>query len=270
MTEATGTLCAENVSWLAGGRRIVHDVDLSPQPGSTVGLIGPNGSGKSTLLRLLAGIRTPSSGTVTLDGEPLRKQKRKAAARRIAVVEQHADTGVDMRVRDVVRLGRIPHRSGWSAPSAADEEAVRTAVAHTRLTDRLDQSWHTLSGGERQRVQLARALAQQPDHLLLDEPTNHLDIQHQLELLSLVYRLPVTSVIALHDLNHAAMFCDQLLVLQGGRPFAAGPPTQVLTEPLIAEVYGVRAEVTGGGAAGHPAIRYLAPESVPPTVSGGD
>lgn len=253
------TLRAEEVSWSAGGRMIVDGVVLCPEPGSTVGLIGPNGSGKSTLLRLLAGIRTPSSGAVTLDGAPLPGMRRKAVARRVAVVEQHADTGVDMRVRDVVRLGRIPHRDAWTGPSTDDEEAVRTAVAHTRLEDKLDRSWHTLSGGERQRVQIARALAQRPDHLLLDEPTNHLDIQHQLELLSLVVRLPVTSVIALHDLNHAAMFCDRLLVLREGRPVASGSPEKVLTESLIHDVYGVHCRVTDPDDTGRPLIRFLPP-----------
>ncbi|MGW8374390.1 ABC transporter ATP-binding protein [Streptomyces sp. ODS28] len=257
------TLTADDVSWGAGGRLLVDGVSLRPAPGATVGLIGPNGSGKSSLLRLLAGIRAPAAGTVALDDVPLSSMRRKAVARRVAVVEQHADTGVDMRVRDVVRLGRIPHRGAWSGPSAEDDAAVREAVRHARLDGLLDRSWHTLSGGERQRVQIARALAQQPDHLLLDEPTNHLDIQHQLELLTLVARLPVTSVVALHDLNHAAMFCDELLVLKEGRAVAAGPPEKVLTESLIAEVYAVRSVVTGEGPEGRPSIRFLPPASEP-------
>lgn len=251
------SLRAENVAWRADGRVIVEDVSVAPRPGETVGLLGPNGSGKSTLLRLLAGIRPPAAGTVTLDGTPLRELRRRTVARRVAVVEQHAETGVDLTVLDVVRLGRIPHRGAWSAPTAADDEAVRAALRQTRLDDRAEQPWHTLSGGERQRVQIARALAQQPDQLLLDEPTNHLDIQHQLELLSLVVRTPVTSVIALHDLNLAAMYCDHLLVLRAGRAVAAGKPGDVLTEELIADVYGVRSVVTPDGPEGRPSVRFL-------------
>ncbi|RCW45233.1 iron complex transport system ATP-binding protein [Halopolyspora algeriensis] len=257
------SLRAENVSWRAGGRMIVDGISLEPRPGSTIGLLGPNGSGKSTLLRLLAGVCATSSGVVSLDGTPLEKLSRTAIARRVAVVEQHATTEIDMSVLDVVRLGRIPHRRAWSAPSAADDSAVRAAIEYTRLEDKVAQSWHTLSGGERQRVQIARALAQEPRELLLDEPTNHLDIQHQLELLALVTRIPVTSVIALHDLNLAAMFCDHLVVLEEGRAVAAGTPARILTEELIAEVYNVRAIVTPDGPDGRPSVRFLPHEHSP-------
>ncbi|MFF3641912.1 ABC transporter ATP-binding protein [Streptomyces sp. NPDC002564] len=252
-------LRADRVAREAGGRLVVDGVSLAPPDGATVGLLGPNGSGKSTLLRLLAGVLAPASGVVTLDGRRLADTGRRAVARRIAVVEQHAATQVELTVGDVVRLGRIPHRRAWSAPTAHDERAVREALARTGLTARAGQAWHTLSGGERQRVQIARALAQEPRELLLDEPTNHLDVQHQLDLLSLVAELPVTSVIALHDLNLAAMFCDHLLVLKEGTAYAAGPPDEVITEELIAAVYGVRAVVTPGtgGPDGHLSVRFL-------------
>ncbi|MEU1804555.1 ABC transporter ATP-binding protein [Streptomyces sp. NPDC019937] len=250
-------LRAERVARAAGGRLIVDGVSLTPAPGSCVGLLGPNGSGKSTLLRLLAGVLAPASGVVTLDGRPMADLHRRAVARRIAVVEQNAVTQSELTVREVVGLGRIPHRRPWSGTSAADEEAVRDALERTGLADRAEQSWHTLSGGERQRAQIARALAQAPRELLLDEPTNHLDIQHQLDLLALVADLPVTTVIALHDLNLAAMYCDALLVLREGRVSAAGAPGDVLTEELIAEVYGVRTAVTPDGPDGRPHIRFL-------------
>ncbi|QLH26042.1 ABC transporter ATP-binding protein [Streptomyces sp. Rer75] len=250
-------LRAERVARAAGGRLIVDGVSLAPEPGSCVGLLGPNGSGKSTLLRLLAGVLAPASGVVTLDGRPLAELHRRAVARRIAVVEQDAATQSELTVREVVGLGRIPHRRPWSGTSAADEEAVRHALERTGLADRAGQSWHTLSGGERQRAQIARALAQAPRELLLDEPTNHLDIQHQLDLLALVADLPVTTVIALHDLNLAAMYCDALLVLREGRVAAAGAPGDVLTEELIADVYGVRTAVTPDGPDGRPHIRFL-------------
>ncbi|WP_121749947.1 ABC transporter ATP-binding protein [Streptomyces sp. E2N166] len=250
-------LVADRVSRTLGGRLILDGVSLTPRPGSVTGLLGPNGSGKSTLLRLLSGVLAPTSGVVTLDGRPLGDWGRRAVAKRAAVVEQHADTLVELAVLDVVRLGRIPHRRAWASATEADEEAVRTALERTGLTDRADQPWHTLSGGERQRVQIARALAQEPRELLLDEPTNHLDIQHQLDLLNLIAELPVTSVVALHDLNLAAMYCDQVVVLRDGRVVAAGLPGDTLTEPLIADVYGVRAEVTRSGPADRPHIRFL-------------
>jgi len=257
------SLATRHVSWSIGARRVVDDVTLDVAPGTVVGLLGPNGSGKSSLLRLLAGVRTPSSGQVLLDGEDLARLRRRDVARRIAVVEQHAQTELDLLVSDVVTLGRIPHRSTWAAESEADREAVAQALERVELTSFAGRSWHTLSGGERQRVHIARALAQRPQELLLDEPTNHLDVHHQLDLLSLVRRLEVTSVIALHDLNLAAMFCDRLVVLRDGAVVAAGTPSAVLTPELIADVYRVRAVVTPEGPGGVPSVRF---EPGPPLV----
>ncbi|MFF5985536.1 ABC transporter ATP-binding protein [Prauserella flavalba] len=249
-------LCADRVSRTLGGRLVLDGVSLAPSAGATVGLLGPNGSGKSTLLRLLAGVLAPTAGVVTLDGDLLDDVGRRAVARRIAVVEQHTDTQVPLTVLDVVRLGRIPHRKTWLPASAEDDEAVRDALEHAGLTDKVDRRWQTLSGGERQRVQIARALAQRPRELLLDEPTNHLDIQHQFDLLNLLVGLPVTTVVALHDLNLAAMYCDQLVVLDQGRVVAGGSPEDVLTEELIERVYGVRAVVTREPE-GHPHVRFV-------------
>ncbi|WP_371797997.1 ABC transporter ATP-binding protein [Streptomyces albidoflavus] len=257
LSESRPALRAERVTRSAGGRLILDGVDLEARAGSTVGLIGPNGSGKSTLLRLLAGLLAPSGGTVTVDGTTPAELGRRETARRLAVVGQHAATDTDLTVRDVVGLGRVPHRRAWAAPGAADREAVRAALERTGLVPFADRLWHTLSGGERQRAQIARALAQEPRHLLLDEPTNHLDVQHQLEVMSLVAGLPVTCVVALHDLNLAAMFCDEVVVLRAGRAVVSGPPGEVLSEGLIAEVYGVRARVVADG--GGTFVRFLAP-----------
>jgi iron complex transport system ATP-binding protein len=251
------TLKTERVSRTTGGRLILDGVDLSPRTGAMTGLLGPNGSGKSTLLRLLAGVLAPTAGLVTLDGRPLDRVGRREVARRVAVVEQQADTQVELTVRDIVRLGRIPHRRAWTPASAADEEAVTDALDRTGLTPEADRLWHTLSGGERQRVQIARALAQRPRELLLDEPTNHLDVQHQLDVLALVAALPVTSVVALHDLNLAAMYCDHLVVLSQGGVVAHGEPAEVLTADLVAKVYRVDAEITRSGPADRPHVRFL-------------
>ncbi|MEH0502181.1 ABC transporter ATP-binding protein [Streptomyces scabiei] len=253
------SLHADRVVRRLGDKVVVDGVTLTLHLGETVGLLGPNGSGKSTLLRLLAGVLAPTAGVVSLDGRPLAEVGRRATARRIATVNQHADTQTELTVRDVVALGRIPHRRAWTPATATDAQAVTEALARTGLTDRADQFWHTLSGGERQRTQIARALAQQPRELLLDEPTNHLDIQHQLDLLELVASLPVTTVIALHDLNLAAMYCDRLLVLREGRAVTEGTPAEVLTSALVEQVYGVRTEITHDP--GHPVIRFLRPST---------
>ncbi|GAS94073.1 ABC transporter ATP-binding protein [Mycolicibacterium canariasense] len=250
------SLRALEVGWTRSGQVVLVGVTVDPEPGSTLGLLGPNGSGKSSLLRLLAGVDRPDSGLVTLDGVVLDRLSRRAIARRVAMVGQHADTDLHITVREVVRLGRIPHTGPIGAARDTDH-AVREALVATGLTDMAGRHWHTLSGGERQRVQIARALAQQPGELLLDEPTNHLDIAHQLDILALVRALDVTTVVALHDLNLAAMFCDQLIVLSGGRVVAAGPPAEVLTERLVAAVYRVDCRITVEQ--GRPSIRYAAP-----------
>ncbi|MGA9871701.1 MAG: ABC transporter ATP-binding protein [Rhodococcus sp. (in: high G+C Gram-positive bacteria)] len=250
------TIRASGVGWSRGSHVILGGVDVAPVVGETVGLIGPNGSGKSSLLRILAGIVTADEGTVTLDGTPIASMRRKQIARRVAMVDQHSNTEVDISVVDVVRLGRIPHQGMLGGDSAADDRAVVKALADTGMESRSHRMWHTLSGGERQRVQIARALAQEPTELLLDEPTNHLDIAHQLDILALVAELPLTSVVALHDLNLAAMFCDRIVVLRDGAVVAVGTPSDVLTAELIEDVYRVQADVQFDETGSYPRITY--------------
>ncbi|WP_338118598.1 MULTISPECIES: ABC transporter ATP-binding protein [Paracoccus] len=170
------SIAATNLGWSVGRRTILNDVSVTVAPGTILGLLGPNGSGKSSLLRLLAGLRRPDRGRVTLDGQDIAGMRRRDLARRVALVQQHAATEMNVTVQDVVMLGRTPHRAPLSGCSAADLAAVDTALAQVGMTERRDQGWQSLSGGERQRVQIARALAQEPRELFLDEPTNHLDI----------------------------------------------------------------------------------------------
>ncbi|MFX0567538.1 ABC transporter ATP-binding protein [Kosakonia cowanii] len=238
------SIAAENITWKVGKKVIVNDVSLAVARGETVGLLGPNGSGKSSLLRVLAGLRRPHKGRVLLDGQNLHRLPKKQLARRVAFVEQHGMTDANMRVRDVVKLGRIPHHSPFSSWSTEDDETISAALARVDMLEKSQQGWLTLSGGERQRVHIARALAQMPSEILLDEPTNHLDIHHQLQLMKLISELPVTSIVAIHDLNHALMFCDSLIVMQHGTVVASGTPQAILTEDLLWEVFRVKAKIT--------------------------
>ena len=237
------SISAENICWRVGKKVIVDDVSLSVAQGQTLGLLGPNGSGKSSLLRVLAGLRRPSAGRVLLDEHDISGMAKKQVARRVAFVEQHGGTDANIRVRDVVKLGRIPHHSPLSSWTPEDERIVNHALERVEMLDRSDQGWLSLSGGERQRVHIARALAQQPTEILLDEPTNHLDIHHQIQLMRLISALPVTSIVALHDLNHAAMFCDALIVMQKGKIVASSTPDAVLTEALLRDVFQVDARI---------------------------
>lgn len=223
------SVVAENLIWSVRRRTIVSDVSFTVGRGETLGLIGPNGSGKSSLLRLLAGLKRPMSGRVEIHGQDIAQVSRKALSRQVAFVQQSAATETSVTVADVVRLGRTPHRSALAGWSEGDEAAVAHALDRVDMASRKRQAWQTLSGGERQRVHIARALAQTPQVLFLDEPTNHLDIHHQIEILRMVRDLDLTSIIALHDLNLAAMFCDRIVVLEAGTVRACGTPDAVLT-----------------------------------------
>ncbi|MCO1574246.1 ABC transporter ATP-binding protein [Crossiella sp. SN42] len=248
-------ISAEAVTWSVPGRTIVDDITFTVHSGQTVGLIGPNGSGKSSLLRCLAGLRAPSGGRVRYDEQDISGWSVRKIAQHIAFVEQATETESDLRVADVVALGRTPFRPGWRAAGATDHAIVEAALDRVDLTDFRDRHWKTLSGGERQRAHIARALAQQPWAILLDEPTNHLDIRHQLDLLDLLSTTEQTVLTALHDLSLAARFCDQLVLLHHGRLVAAGSPPEVLTAQRLAEVFEVDAEV-GRDSAGNLAVVY--------------
>ncbi|MBB4234196.1 ABC transporter ATP-binding protein [Rhizobium esperanzae] len=247
----------DKVSFAAGDTVIVNGVSLAVEKGKVLGLLGPNGSGKSSLLRLICRLRKVRSGVIKLGEDDIASLSRAALARRVAFVEQQSATDTQLTARDVVRLGRTPHRGLLSSWGAADDAAVEEALLRVGMREKAGQLWQTLSGGERQRVHIARSLAQAPSELLLDEPTNHLDIQHQLDILSLISKLGITSVVALHDLNLAAMFCDSLAVLEKGEVVASGAPEDVLTEDMIGRVFGVRAHVQKSAVHGRHHIQYV-------------
>ncbi|WP_300678711.1 ATP-binding cassette domain-containing protein [Nocardioides sp.] len=244
------------------GRRIVDAASLSAEPGTVTALVGPNGAGKSTLLRGLAGL-LPATGTVLFGGEDVLAMPRRRRARLLALVEQDARADIGVTVRQAVDLGRTPHRSLWGfdglAGATGQDDAVETAMKRAGVDAFAERELGSLSGGEAQRVHLARALAQEPQVLFLDEPTNHLDIAAQLQTLTLVRELAadgITVVAALHDLNLAASFCDQVVVLADGVVRAAGSPETVLTRELIGTTYGVEVDVLSHPRTGRPLIAY--------------
>jgi len=227
------------------GRTILSDIGLTVRPGRFVGLVGPNGAGKTTLLRLLAGLITPNRGRVTLDGRPLSAMGREERARRIAALFQGAGVGWPMTVREIVALGRMPHRRAFASPTEADDAAVARAMARTDILSLADRAEPTLSSGERMRALLARALAVEAPWLLVDEPVTALDPAHQLDAMALLRAIARegTGVVAvLHDLTLAARFCDRIVVLAGGRLVADGTPEEALTNGLLARAFGITAE----------------------------
>lgn len=224
-----------------GARAVLRDVDLTFAPNGLVALVGPNGAGKSTLLRALAGLITPSAGSVTLDGADVATFARASLASRIAVVPQTFDTLFPFTVREIVGLGRSARLGLFARPTGTDASAVARAIAAQDLDGLVDRRIDALSGGERQRVVLAMALAQETDVLLLDEPTAHLDPGHQLDTLRRVADLArsrgVIAIAVLHDLNLATL-ADRVLVLAGGRVVADGVPALALQQEVVGRVFG--------------------------------
>lgn len=253
--EGVRSLEAERISFRAGGRLLVDGVSLALTPGRLVGLIGPNGAGKSTLLRLLSGLLSPEAGAVCLEGSSLSELAPEQIARRLARVPQTPPGELDFTVLEVALMGRYALSPGWQE-SAADRSLALNALAQTGTAHLADRLYSTLSGGERQRVIVARALVQEPRVLLLDEPTASLDLQHQIEVLEVVRRLTaergLASIAAIHDLTLAARYCDELMMIHGGKVAAAGRPDEVLTAESLRQVFGVNAVVER-----HPRLGYL-------------
>ncbi|MFO7689485.1 MAG: ABC transporter ATP-binding protein [Cryobacterium sp.] len=255
---AAAAVTIRDLSFSIDDTMILQAVTASVAAGTVTGLLGPNGAGKSTLLRLIGGIDTPDAGAVALDGITIASLPRRDAARRIALLEQNTAPSVDLSVEEVVLLGRIPHRTRLLGSFGGDDNRLvaAEALAAVGAGDLGERRWHTLSGGQQQRVQIARALAQRPSLLLLDEPTNHLDVSAQLSLLDQVRGLGITAIMALHDLNLAAAFCDQILLLQNGRLVASGTPAEVLVPKIIGTVYGVNCDILEHPRDGHPVIVF--------------
>ena len=235
---------ASNIHAAPGGNEILKGVGIQAGPGDFVGIIGPNGSGKSTLLKCVYRTLKPDEGAVLLDGSSLLSMSYRQSAKSIAVLAQHNYYNFEFSVRDVVLMGRSPHKKAMERDNAQDYRIVDEALDTVGMLPFRERSFQTLSGGEQQRVILARALAQQTPCLILDEPTNHLDIKYQLQLLDIVKGLHKTVISAIHDLNIAAMYCTWLVVMKDGKVITQGTPRQVLTPELIREVYEVEATVS--------------------------
>lgn len=225
-----------------GSAHVLSDIDLHIEPAERLCLVGPNGAGKSSLLRCLTGLVEPTSGRVSLDGEPLADIERSAIARSISVVPSQVDLPFSMRVEEVVQLGRIPHENPFTGASDEDRAAARAAIVRVGIEKLRGRDVRQLSMGERQLVLVAMAVAQGGRLIVLDEPTVHLDLRHQVEVLSLLERLStdgLTVMAVLHDLPLAAHFFPRLVLLDEGRLVADGAPSDVLSPERIRDVYEV-------------------------------
>lgn len=241
-----------DVTWgPAGHPDILHGLSFRVTSGELLAICGANGAGKSSLLRLIYRFQPPRSGSVLLQGRDIWLMGAAETARIVAAVLQEQPTDFALTARQIVALGRLPHRrglfAGLSSPGADDEAVIVAALARLDLVALADRPFGTLSGGERQRVMVARALAQEPRVLVLDEPTNHLDIRHQLELLALLRGTGLTVITTLHDLTLAADHADRIMVLHRGRILADGPPDQALSEDNLATAFDIRSRIDRTG-----------------------
>jgi iron complex transport system ATP-binding protein len=243
-------LSASNITFRVGNKPLISGVSVSFAPGRLHLIIGPNGAGKSTLVKVLARLLRPQEGNVQYDGIDVSSASEAELAKRRAVLSQAVEVAFPLTVREVVMMGRYPHFGG--RPGPADETIADEVMQHFDVTEFSERNYQTLSGGERQRVNFARVLAQlwrdgapgpSCRYLFLDEPLTFLDIRHQIDFLKKIRRFTdapdVVTVGVVHDLNLAARFADQIVLLNEGRVVANGTPTEVLTAERIEAVFNV-------------------------------
>ena len=229
----------ENINVVIDNNNILKDINIEVDNKEVIGIIGPNGSGKSTLLKCIYRLLKPNAGLVKFDDVDIKNTSIKESSKKVAVLSQHNNYDFDFTVKDIVLMGRSPHKKFMERDNKNDYDLVNDALRKVDMINFKDRSFQSLSGGEQQRVILARALAQQPKCLILDEPTNHLDIKYQLQLMRIVKSLNIEVIAAIHDLNIAAMYCDKIYVLKDGKIVQYGTPKEILTPQLIKNVYEV-------------------------------
>lgn len=239
-------LAAKGVTVGYGDRTVIDALDVTIPPGVVTTIIGPNGCGKSTLLRTLSRLLKPTNGSVVLDGEDIARLRTRDVAKKLGLLPQAPVAPEGLTVADLVARGRHPHQSWLRQWSSDDASVVERALAMTGVADLADRPVDALSGGQRQRVWISMTLAQGTDLLLLDEPTTYLDLAHAVDVLDLVddlHESGCTVVMVLHDLNLAARYSDNLIVMKDGSVLAQGHPREVLTAELLHEAFGLRAVV---------------------------
>ncbi len=246
------TLACSGLDCGVAGTVVLRGVDLVVEPGSRTAIVGINGAGKSTLLRALAGLTSPYAGSVSLDGADLADVPARLRARSIAFVGQEEMPPMELRVAEMVALGRVPHHAPWRIGDEDRDAVVADALRRVGLADYADRRCHQLSGGERRRLVLARGLAQGAPILALDEPANHLDVAWQLRLLALLGDHRGTVLASMHDLDLVMRHFDQVAVVGHGRLLAAGPPAQTLTPALLRDAFGVDCAALADPVTGRP------------------
>lgn len=236
-------LSLRRVTFGYGRQAVLDSVSLDVRPGEFLAVVGPNGCGKSTALKLMAGLLSPSRGEVLLGGRPVGSLRRRKLAQELAMLAQSNAVPEGMIVADLVGMGRFAHEGWFSRGTSDDRMKVAEAMRRMDVADLADRRVGELSGGQLQRCRMAMTLAQDAAVLLLDEPTNHLDLKFQYGLLETARGEAVAGravVAVLHDLTHASLYADRIVLMAEGRIVADGSPSQVLTSERVEAVYGIR------------------------------
>jgi iron complex transport system ATP-binding protein len=246
----------KELNWYYSEDKVLDDISMSLDNNGFYGIIGPNGSGKTTLLKNISRSLMTKKGTVFLNEKDITGFSNKELARKISYVPQNTNLEFEFSVMDIVLMGRNPYLKRFQAESTHDTEIARNAMSITNTWHLKEKNIGMISGGERQRVIIARALVQQTDVMLLDEPVSQLDIQHQIEILEILKKLTeekkLTVIMSLHDLNLAAQYCDELILMDKGRIFKKGAPYEIIEEENIRMVYGMRAFIMKNPFTGKP------------------
>lgn len=244
----TAILEVQNLSFKIKEKTILQNISFSVDSRKIYSIIGPNGSGKTTLLRMISRNLKPDTGQVRLYGKAVHKMPTKEVARSMAFLSQTRTGRADVDVWQLVSYGRFAHREWWKGSHQEDQDIIEECIHKTGLEDMANRKISTLSGGEQQRVWIAMALAQKPKILILDEPTTFLDVSHQLEILDLITNLngadDITVLMVLHDINQAARFSDEIIIIREGTLYAYGDPWEMLTPKNFSEVFRINADIS--------------------------
>ena len=242
----------DKLSFSYNNNSILNDINIDIKKGEFTGILGPNGCGKSTLLKNILRYLQPENGVIEIKDKNIKEYKQKELAKTLGFVPQKSSLSMPLTVEDVIYMGRVAHmKNSWAGFGENDNKIVDDVIRILKLEKFRTRAAFSLSGGEFQRVLLARALVQEPEILLLDEPTSALDINYALEIMRLTSHFvkegKLTGVMVLHDLNLAAMYCDNIIFLKDGKVRYTGTPTELFTSEVLEEIYGFKCEIINNG-----------------------
>ncbi|GAA6182812.1 ABC transporter ATP-binding protein [Aliiglaciecola sp. NS0011-25] len=259
----TPMLKLNKLNYYIADTQILSDIGFQVEEGALIAVVGPNGAGKTTLLKLISG-QYPSEQQVFWHSKALENLSAITRAKQIAVVNQFNASVFNLNLEQIVSMGLLPHQSIFSKVSSEQKARVTEAIAQVGLREKSHQLFSSLSGGEQQRGQIARALVQGAGLFVLDEPINHLDVYYEHQILSLLRKIAkqnkVTIVMSLHDLNHAADYCDKIALLAQGQLLAFGYPKDVLTQQRLQQVFKTPCQIIEKPGANKIRIEFYPPD----------